>query len=130
MIRGTTAQFRFNMPYTFAQLHWATVKFWQDGNEGTPMAQLPITKNLQHCTETANPYELCVRLTSEETMRFSDKRKAKVQLRAHADGSTFASRETLITVYPISDDIVTDDPEVPEENDDGWIILDGAAVIS
>ncbi len=130
MIRGTTAQFRFKMPYTFEQLDWATVKFWQEGNNGTPAAPLPITKKLGQCTETDDPHELCVSLTSEETMRFSDKRKAKVQLRAHADGSTFASRETLITVYPINDDIVTDDPELPAENDEGWVVLDGSAVIS
>jgi hypothetical protein len=128
MIRGTTAQFRFNMPYPFKELDWATVKFWQEGNDGTPTAPLPITKKLGQCTSTDDPYELCVSLTSEETMRFSDERKAKVQLRAHANGSTFASRETLITVYPINDDIVTDDPELPAV-DEGWVILDGSTVI-
>ena len=129
MIRGTTAQFRFNMPYMFDQLSWATIKFWQDGNEGTPTAPLPITKKLGQCTSTDNPHELCVSLTSEETMRFSDKRKAKVQLRAYADGSTFASHETLITVYPINDDIVTEDPDLPMA-DEGWVILDGSTVLS
>lgn len=129
VIRGTTAQFRFNMPYTFEQLNWATVKFWQEGNDGTPTAPLPITKKLAQCAPTNDPYELSVYLTSEETLRFSDKRKAKVQLRAHADGSTFASRETSISVYPINDDIVTDDPEFPPESD-GWIILDGSTILS
>ena len=130
MIRGTTAQFRFNMPYTFEQLDWATVKFWQEGNSGTPTAKLPITKDKAQCEQTDDPYELCVTLTAEETMRFSDKRKAKVQMRAHANGSIFASRETLITVYPINDDIVTDNPELPATNDEGWVVLDGAEVIS
>ena len=130
MIRGTTAQFRFKIPYKKEELLWATMKFWQPGNNGTPMAQLPITKKLEHCSETDDSYELCINLTANETLRFSDKLKARVQLRAQTiDGATFASRETLVSVYPINDDIVTDDPEFPGPDNMGLIILDGKPIV-
>lgn len=130
MIRGTTAQFKFKLPYNRSELLWATMKFWQPGNDGTPLAPLPITKKLEHCLETQEPYELCIKLTPEETLRFSDKLKARVQLRARTlDGATFASRETLISVYPINDDIVTDDPILPEPDYTGLIIFDGMSIV-
>lgn len=128
MIRGTTAQFRFKLPYKIDELNWATIKFWQSSNSGTISAPLPITKKLKDCSVTDNPNELCVSLTVEETLRFSDKFKARVQLRAQANnGTIFASREQLITVYPINDDIITDDPTLPGEQE-GFIILDGMSI--
>lgn len=129
MIRGTTAQFKFKLPYQKSELQWATMKFWQPGNSGTLDAPLPITKRLANCSAPEDSYELCVSLNAEETMRFSDKLKARAQLRAQTiDGTTFASHQQLITVYPINDDILTDDPTLPAE-EDGWIILDGEPVI-
>ena len=129
MIRGTTAQFKFKIPYKKDELAWATIKFWQPGNKGVLGASLPITKRLDNCTSTDNPEELCVSLTAEETSRFSDKYKAKVQLRAqHQDGTVFASHEQLIVVYPINDDIIKDNPSMPGENEEGWIILDGESI--
>lgn len=130
MIRGTTAQFKFKLPYKIYELNWATIKFWQPGNSGTLDAPLPITKRKDDCSATDNPNELCVSLTASETLRFSDKIKARVQLRAEAnDGTTFASRESLITVYPISDDIVTDDPSLPDiPTGDNFITLDGMSI--
>ena len=105
--------------------NWATIKFWQPNNVGTL-----ITKRLIDCSATENPNELCVSLTERETLRFSDKLKARVQIRAEAKDSTiFASRETLITVYPIHDDIIIDDPNLPDNpNDEGFIILDGMSI--
>ena len=131
MIRGTTAQFRFKLPYTKGELGWATIKFWQPGNNGTISAPLPITKRLDQCSGSDEEKELCVALTAEETMRFSDKFKAKVQLRAQRleDGVIFASTQQAITVYPINDDIITDDPTMPGENEDGWVILDGETIV-
>ena len=130
MIRGTTAQFRFKIPYAKGELEWATIKFWQPGNEGTPLAPLPITKRLEHCSASLDSYELCINLTAEETLRFSDKLKARVQLRARTnEGTVFGSRETLISVYPINDDIVTDDPSLPEPDSTGLIVLDGKSVV-
>lgn len=123
MIRGTTAQFKFKIPYPKKELLWARIKFWQPGN---PIDSLPITKELSNCTASEDSEELCISLTTEETLRFSDKFKAKVQLRAqHEHGTVFASHQQSITVYPILDDMTVEDPELPGANEDGWIILDG-----
>ena len=129
MIRGTTAQFKCKLPYAKQDLLWVTIKFWQPGNNGTSLAPLPITKRKDHCLESQDVYELCVNLTPEETLRFSDQLKAVVQLRAQTvDGTTFASKETLVSVYPINDDIVTDDPTLPDADSSGVIILDGKSI--
>ncbi len=206
MIRGTTAPFRIKLPYTIGELEWVTMKWWQDGNKGTTLAPLPITKRLAHCSisniyvcelssevvasqsyyfvidgvkygftaqkgveagnslrydtktnvltigessitpnvvddvsdkiqlifvnEINNSNELYVSLTAEETMRFSDKHKAKMQLRGRliSSGRIFGCKTRLITVYPINDDLFEDDLIV-EESNDGWVVLDGKSVI-
>ena len=127
MIRGTTAQFKFKLPYTKAELLWATIKFWQQDNLNP---YLPITKKLEHCDSPDDSTELCVSLTAEETIRFSEKRKAKVQIRAQhiQSGTIFGSRPQLITVYPMNDEILEEDPMMPAENEEGWIILDGETI--
>lgn len=128
MIRGTTAQFRFKLPYTKDELTWIRIKFWQPNNQHE---LLPITRTKDYCTTTNDPNEICVSLTAEETSRFSDKYKAKVQLRAQPIGGTvFGSHEHLITVYPMLDEIIEEDPTItpPTPTEDGWIILDGDTV--
>ena len=128
MIRGTTAQFKFNLPCTKEELAWVTIKFWQENNMNP---YLPITKKLEHCDSPDDSTELYVSLTADETIRFSEKRKAKTQLRAQhsSSGTLFGNREQLITVYPMNDDILEEDPTMPEENKDGWIILDGETIV-
>ena len=124
MIRGTTAQFKFKLPYEFDSLSAIKITFWQPGNDNQ---RLPITKVGTDCSAaTDDPYSLCVSLTSEETMRFSDKYKARVQLRATHNNAVFASRQQLITVYPIHDEVL--DPEIPDPDTDGWVILDGEQI--
>ena len=127
MIRGTTAQFKFKLPYPKGELAWATIKFWQPSN---PNQFTPITKKLTHCDGADDVKELYVALTADETMRFSEKYKGKVQLRAqHADnGTIFGCRPTLFTVYPMLDEIVEEDPTLPAPNEDGWVILDGETI--
>lgn len=127
MIRGTTAEFRFKLPYPKDELEWATVKFWQSPN---PSNLLPITKKLEDCDAPNDPKELCVSLTAEETARFLDKYKGTVQLRArHRDsGTVFGSRPQLVSVYPMDDEIIKDNPLLPSENEEGWIVLDGETV--
>ena len=128
MIRGTTAQFKFKLPYPKEELLWTTIKFWQPNNLSS---LLPITKKLEHCEASDNPMELCVSLTAEETMRFSEKYKAKLQLRAQhgASGTVFGNRPQLITVYPMNDEILNEDPTLPAKNEDGWVVLDGKPII-
>ena len=133
MVRGTTAQFKFSLPYDYSEIEVARVVFWQPGNNGTTEAPLPIYKSLAQCCGTNNPKELSVTLSQSETLRFSDKLKAKVQLSAKTfEGTRFASKQELITVYPIYDDsILGDDDDIvipPDIDNDGFIILDGETI--
>ena len=127
MIRGTTAQFIFQSPYPKSELDWITVKFWQENN---PNRYLPITKTIDDCATTDNPCELCFSLTAEETSRFSDKYTAKVQLRAlhRQSGATFGCKTKFITVYPMSDDIIGENPEMPEQSGYGFTVFDGQTI--
>jgi len=129
MIRGTTAQFTFKLPYTKAELEWATIKFWQPNN---PSELLPITKNLENCSAPNDSKELCVSLTAEETSRFLDKYKAKVQIRAccSTSGTIFGSRPQLITVYPMLDDFIVERQVLPTANEEGLVILDGETILT
>ena len=124
MIRGTTTAFKFKLPYPKEDLTWVTIKFWQENN---PNRLLPIVKRLKHCGTSEQPNEICVSLTAEETARFSEKCKAKAQLRGlhTSSGTVFGCKPHLIPVYPMQDD----DPILPGENEDGWIILDGGTII-
>jgi hypothetical protein len=130
MIRGTTAQFKFKLPYSKEALDWVTIKFWQPGN---PSERLPITKTKTNCSSTDNLNEICVSLSATETSLFSDKYKAKVQLRAQpAFGAPFGSRQQLFTVYPMLDEIIEEDPTTDPETppvEDEWIILDGETIV-
>ena len=127
MIRGTTAHFTFKIPYPKDELAWATIKFWQEGNTSL---YLPITKKLEHCDAPEGSMELCVSLTADETKRFSEKYKGKVQIRAQhsTDGTIFGNRPTLFTVYPMNDGILDEDPTLPAENADNWVVFDGGTV--
>lgn len=124
MIRGTSAKFKFKLPCKKGELKWTTIKFWQPNN---PSRLLPIKKTLNHCGGDDELPELCVSLLAEETTRFSDKYKAKVQLRAEYNGVVFGSKDILITVYPMPDDIIENDPTMPAE-EEGWVVLDGQVI--
>jgi hypothetical protein len=72
---------------------------------------------------------LGVKLTPEETLRFSDERKAYVQLFAIGpEGEKFGSHEEMFTVYPGSDEDVSNDNILPTPGNDGLIILDGGRI--
>ena len=129
MIRGTTAQFKFDLPYSFDSLEFVTIKFWQPGN---PSEMLPIKKTKTNCYSPSGSTELYVSLSASETKEFSDKYKARVQLRAQVyGGSSFGSRQQLITVYPMLDEIIEDgtttEPSTPTESRP--IILDGGEIV-
>ena len=127
MIRWTTAQFKFKLPYTKSELAWATIKFWQNTNSSL----LPVYKRLEHCESPSGSEFLYVSLTPEETARFSDKYKAWVQIRAQhaASGLIYGSRPKMITVYPMQNG-GDDEPVLPPVIDEEWIVFDGGNVIS
>lgn len=128
MIRGTTALYKFKLPYPKSELVWATIKFWQPNN---PSPLLPITRTLDHCT-ALDDYTLCATLTAEETARFSDKYKAKLQLRAqHSNsGTVFGCKPVIFTVYPMSDEILEENPTLPSPEEEGIIVLDGEDILA
>lgn len=128
MIRGTTAQFKFKLPYSYDELTSITIKFWQPGN---PSRELPLFKYKTHCNERAKN-EIYVSLRPSETALFSDKYKAKLQLIAQPNiGAPFGCKEQLVTVYPMPDDIIIDDPTVDPDVpiEEGWVILDGDTIM-
>lgn len=128
MIRGTAAQFKFRLPYSYDELTSITIRFWQPGN---PSESLPLFKYKTNCEEREEN-EIYVSLRPSETALFSDKYKAKLQLRAQpAIGAPFGCKEHLVTVYPMPDDIIIDDPTIDPDapTEDGWIILDGDTII-
>ena len=131
MIRGTNAEFRFKLPYDFSELSVVQIAFWQDNNSGPSNDRpLPIYKIKEQCIQGSNPNELSITLNQEETLRFTEKRKARVQLRATTTtGVFFASKEQLISVYPVYNDSVLDEEILPTPSYDGLILLDGQNII-
>lgn len=128
MIRGTTAPFKFEVPYDTSTISAIVATFNQKHWRGTDVARLPIEKwytaswvaqedGSMKLTETrndgfafspTNPREIQTNLTEEETLRFSDKEKAYMQIRVQfdIDGGTVtrASLPQKITVYPVLND--------------------------
>lgn len=131
MIRGTNAQFKFQLPYNYSELEKVKITFWQNDNDGPSLDRpLPIIKVLAQCSQTALPNEISVTLNQEETLRFVDDIKAYVQLRAMTiDGIPIASKESQITVYPIYDDSILGDEILPTPEPSGWVILDGDTIV-
>lgn len=132
MIRGTNAQFKFKLPYDYSDLEIVKITFWQPENNGPSSNRpLPIIKVLQQCSPTDISNELSITLNQEETLRFSEKRKAYVQLRAiTTDGIPIASIKKQLTVYPIYDDSILDEEIIPTPDYDGWVFLDGSTIDS
>ena len=92
-------------------------------------------KNGRACAKNAGMRQ-CLRLfgflfslTAEETFRFSDTRKAYLQLRAQSqDGTVFGTKPQAITVYPMNDDF-SEDSTLPTPDENGWIIFDGGTIV-
>lgn len=115
MIRGTTAQFQFNLPYQCCDLSLIKVTFWQSNNNGpSDDRPLPIVKFIRDLSGDSKV--ITVKLSEDETLRFLDKYKAYVQLRGKTiEGSVFASKPQMITVYPLYDNAILVDDTTTEE---------------
>jgi hypothetical protein len=131
MIRGGNAQFKFRLPYDCSDMEKVKIVFWQEDNAGPdPSRPLPIVKVLEQCSQSVMPNELIVTLNQEETLRFSDERKAYAQLRGSTyEGIPIVSREHMITVYPVYDDSILDEEILPTPSPDGWVYLDGQYIV-
>lgn len=136
MIRGTTSQFKFEIPYDFSDLKSVNVVFWQDGNDGPSEARkLPLI--LQYNKDdgglpnslswSSESNQIVATFDPEQTARFMDDRTAKIQLSATTtSGIRFASEQQSITVYPIYEGMEFSDEDVAKPSpNDGYIILDG-----
>jgi hypothetical protein len=123
MIRGTTAPFTFKLPILGSEVAEVEIKFWQRNNYGTPEAPLPITLDKESCVIVNDSYEMGIELSPEQTLRFSDKRKASVQgFITATNGVKYGIKEQIITVYPRYSGTPTD---LPDTDSNGFIILDG-----
>ena len=132
MIRGTTAQFKFKLPYNVSEIGLIKITFWQENYNGPDATRpLPIVKTLKQCNYCDSPNEVTVKLNKEETLRFSDERKAYVQIQGKTiDRVAFAGKKSEIMVYPIYDDSILDDEIVPTPTPlpDDVVILDGSTI--
>ena len=133
MIRGTTAQFKFRLPYNLSDISIIKITFWQEGYGGPDSTRpLPIVKILDQCTRSDLPNEIIATLNKEETLRFVDDRKAYVQVQGKTiDKVAFASKQVLVSVYPVYDDSILDEEIVPTPGPDinGIIYLDGGIIV-
>ena len=129
MIRGTTAYFKFIMPYNYDEVISARIIFWQEGYYGPTSARsLPIVKTLSYCAPTQVSNELTVSLTPEETARFTERRKAYVQMAGTSiEGARFGVLKTELTVYPNKGEDIGDDI-VPAPDSDDFVIFDGQRI--
>ena len=134
MVRGTTAQFKFRLPYNIDEINKNVLQiaFWQEGYKGpSPDRPLPIVKVFTQCNTSNIPNELTVKLNKEETLRFTDERKAYCQLQGKTlDGIAFASKQDIIPVYPVYNDSILDDDitPTPVPDDDDIVFLDGDTI--
>lgn len=133
MIRGTVQPFKIILPCKNTELEWITIHFSQSNN---PNRTLPIIKTKQDCGPRNEDDELdgtnilYVTLSAYDTTQFSDKYKSKMQLRAKPiNGVEFGMPDHLITVYPMPDDLINQNPPTPLPTSDGWIIFDGDRIV-
>ena len=102
MIRATSQQFKFKIPYDISDVDKVNIMFWQEDDNSDEDAVL-IVKTKEMC-EQLDSRTLCVTLHSEETSRFAVDRKAYVQFRAITqDGFAFGSQRKQLTVYPMKE---------------------------
>lgn len=134
MIRGVSEVFRFALPCQCKDLKSIKFVCGQTNNSGPSASRpLPIVKVLSQCLMEENPPCISIQLNQEETLRFSDKRKAYVQLRGETkSGTPVACRKQYITVYPAVDDSILDSDVIlptPVPGED-WVYLDGGSILS
>lgn len=130
MIRGTTAQFKFNLPYQLKDIRDAQITFWQKGDSFSAAHSLDIVKYRIDCVGRSGDKAVYVSLNPEETARFSDKKHGYVQFRGVAtDFTVFASKQESFIVYPcVNDDPIGEIPPPEDDNNDGWVVIDSGVI--
>ena len=142
MIRGTTAVFKFTLPHELQHIAEAKVVFKQEGYKGTLANPLPIVKNYTNKKDFVGitSKDLIVVLNGAETKAFTDKLKARVQLKAVSEEYTDENGQTikrtslgtipqLFTVYPMDDNIIDGTVDENVQTQGGYVVLDGGNII-
>ena len=137
MVRGTTAPFKFNVPYEWSEICAIEATFTQKKDDGS---QLSIVKQYDtrwgeninpggFTLDDKNPNIIYVVLDSAETLMFSDKRKAQVQIKVYcSQKGTVANKPVRFTVYPINNDSILEDIGTPKPGDSSVRILDAGKI--
>lgn len=132
MIRGTTAPFKFKLPYEFSDDIFVTITFWQENYNGPkPTRPLPIVKVAEQCEPTEDPHWIVVSLTPEETARFKADRKAFVQFQGKkkSTGVGFASFVEEIMVYSAYNESIWEEDIIPTPTTEDIVVLDGSTIL-
>ena len=128
MIRGATTSFKFKLPRNFEEFETITITFWQNENAGPSLVRpLPIVKIKDQCIPNDLGDQCRVKLSAEETLRFSDERKGFVQFHGMTvDGLSYPSKEREFTIYPNYHNNVWKKDVIPSlALDDELVIFDG-----
>lgn len=154
MIRGTTTPFKIEVPYDtntisaiyaiFYQKHWKGTEdtgrlpiekyykaSWVEQEDGS--MKLDETHNDGFTFSETNSKEIQTVLSENETLRFSDKEKAYMQIKIQFEFDEGASRviraslPQKITVYPVLKDTQIGIPDA-SETDGGFYIFDAGTI--
>jgi hypothetical protein len=136
MIRGTTAQFKFELPKELDvnEITSIEIRAWQNGYSGTTVAPLPIRRTFtngdKEWDSITGEHVLIVQFTSSDTSRFTDKLKGYIQCKVNLDGqAVYGTLEQRFTVYPMHGELVGGGTDGADTSNEGWIILDGQTII-
>ena len=134
MIRGTTAPFKFIIPYPFDEVSKIVATFKQKHNKGIgnpipimKMYDTSASRNDGFAASEQNPTEVYITLNPEETLRFSDKEKGYIQIQVYYQGRDIAVSNVpeKFTVYPVFNDTPIVDMEPTEIVEDTYIFDSG-----
>ena len=130
MIRGETKPFRFKLPRKFEEFKSIKITFWQNENNGPSIVRpLPIIKIKDQCIPNDTGDQCKVKLSAEETLRFSDERKAYAHFYGvTVDGISYPSNVYEITVYPNPHNDVLEDDIIPSLTLDESMVFDGGDI--
>ena len=134
MIRGTTAPFKFKLPYEFSDDMLLAITFWQENYNGPKFTRpLPIVKVAEQCEPLEDAHWILVSLSPEETARFKTDRKAFVQFQGKikSTGVGFASHAKEIIVYAAYNESIWEEDIIPSLTPDisDIIIFDGSDIL-
>lgn len=130
MIRGATQPFTFKLPRKFEEFETIKITFWQNENNGPSVVRpLPIVKVKAQCIPNDSGDRCKVKLSAEETLRFSEERKAFMHFYGvTVDGLAYPSKVREITVYSNPHTNVIEEDVVPSLTLDGSMIFDGGDI--